>query len=241
MSKKSKKEIELECKEFREKERNKIWEQLCSENLPYKKIKFEEQAYREQGKIDKQLFTYDKSLERIKQNGLERHARPQEIFGLIIDGLELKLDEPLQKINEDMLKSYSEWLSCAFERQGNKLIVYTDPEGISYVGDKYVKTESFKFSDKKEFDIKGINSREWIDLSKFNEEFTKYMYGKNFSELPAQMKTGNKRAQVYLPPDQTFWPVGRGFVISYDVDAFIFGSRASRGVVEQKIFSREIK
>ncbi len=217
------------------------WKKLCSAHdleIPastgsYKNVVFEEKAkYSDNNPNEKQLFTYDKSEERIKQkNPSARHARPSEAFGLIIDCLENKVnDEKLLKVKEDMLESYGEWLSCAFERQGNTLIVYLDPTGIKWNGSEYIKTENFKFADKKVFDITGIYSQTWTDLNKFNEEFVKHIYGRKFNDLPAEMKTGSKKAQVYLPPDGKFWPVARGGV-SCNVGAYVYGGRASRAVV----------
>ncbi len=218
------------------------WKKLChaydlkipADASSYKDVVFDEKAkYLDNNPNEKHLFTYDNSLERIKQkNPLARHARPSEAFGLIIDCLENKVsDEKLLKVKEDMLKSYGEWLSCAFERQGNTLIVYLDPTGINWNGSEYIKTENFKFSDKKEFDITGIDSQKWTDLNKFSDEFIKYLYGKTFNDLPAEMKEGNKKAQVYLPPDEKFWPVtSSDYGISCSIDAFSYNG-ASRGVV----------
>ncbi len=219
------------------------WKKLCSAHdleIPanessYKNVVFEETAkYSDNNPNEKHLFTYDQSLERIKQkNPMARHARPSETFGLIIDCLENKInDEKLLKVKEDMLKSYGEWLSCAFERQGNTLIVYLDPEGITWNGSGYAKNKDFKFADKKEFDITGINSQTWTDLNKFSDELVKYLYGRIFSDLPTEIKTGNKRAQVYIPPDEKFLPVGRGSCGNgYSVVAYGYDYGASRGVV----------
>ncbi len=219
------------------------WKKLCqaydleipANESSYKNVVFEEKAkYSNNNPNEKHLFTYDKSLERIKQkNSNARHARPSEAFGLIIDCLENKVnDEKLLKVKEDMLESYGEWLSCAFERQGNTLIVYLDPEGILWDGSRYAKNKDFKFADKKEFNITGINSREWNDLNKFSDELVKYLYGRIFSDLPTEIKTGHKRAQVYLPPDEKICPVARGIYDNYcNVYAFGYDGRASRGVV----------
>ncbi len=201
-------------------------------NTSYKDVVFDEKAkYQDNDSSTKELLTYDKSLERIKQkNPSARHARPSEAFGLIIDCLENKVsDKKLLKVKKDMLKSYGEWLSCAFERQNNTLIVYLDPTGINWNGSEYNKTENFKFSDKKEFNITGINSQRWTDLNTFSDEFVKYIYGRKFSELPQKMKEGNKRAQVYLPQEGKIWPVGRGNFVGYYV-VFVCIGWASRGV-----------
>ncbi len=214
----------------------KIKQQNTNITSTYEDVEFEEKAkYLDNNPTQKELFTYDKSDERIKRNNpLARHARPSEAFGLIIDCLENKVnDEKLLKVKEDMLESYGEWLSCAFERQGDTLIVYLDPTGINWNGSEYNKTENFTFSDKKEFNITGIDSQTWTDLNKFSDEFVKHLYGKTFNELPEEMKTGSKRAQVRLPSDRKLWPVGRGGCDgSYVVGAyFYYDVRASRGIV----------
>src|SRR3989338_10560132 len=98
------KSIEQECEDFRKKERDKIWEQLCLENKPYKEIKFEELAYREPNKTDKTLFTFDKSCERLPKG--YRHPLPAEVFSLYIDVLEGKVSGMLAEVKNDMLRNY---------------------------------------------------------------------------------------------------------------------------------------
>lgn len=230
--KEQKEEIWNRLMTAKKEEENKILEQKITDS--YRELNFEEKAkYFDSYRNEKQLFTYDVSEEIIKQkNPKARHARPQEAFGLIIHCLEDKIhDEKLLKVKEDMLKSQGEWLSCAFERQGNKLIVYLDPTGIKWNGNEYIKTENFKFTEKKEFDITGINSQSWTDLNKFSDEFVKYIYGRKFNELPQEMKEEGKRARVYLSPDGKFWPIYRGGCNNdYGIATCIYYSWASRGV-----------
>jgi len=202
----------------------------------YLDLEFEPTAHREPGKTDKALLYFDASQQRIISAGYERHARPQEAFGLIIDGLEGKLKgTPLQAVYEDMFKSYGEWLSMAFERQEDILIAHLDPEGLVWNGSAYSK-QNFKSSDEKQFDIAGKDSDKWIPLKEFDDTLVQHVYTKPFKELPKEMQEGDRYARIALPADGTIWPVGRvGFVGRYCIDLYYYG-RASRGVRRAKNF-----
>ena len=199
----------------------------------YKNMEFEHPAYRRAREKEKALLTYDASLARLRAAGFERHARPQEVFGLLIDGLEGKLTPQEKKIHDDMFTSYGEWFSLAFERQGDWLISYLDPAGLEWEKDKYVKTH-FKYAEQRDFDITGKISREWLDLNLFNDDFIQFLYGRSFADLPQEMRVGERKAQVYLPSDETAWPVSRSRFSDggggYDVFGDNFINRASRGV-----------
>ena len=201
--------------------------------IPYHGIEFEHTAYREAGETDKAVLTYDASLARLRAAGFERHARPQEAFGFLAAGLEWKLTPQERKIRDDMLTSYGEWLSLAFERQGDTLITYLDPEGLEWGGEKgYIKKRSFKYTDTKDFDIAGKMSQHHIDLNQFPDDLIQFLYGHSFADLPQEMRVGQRKAQVYLPPDKTAWPVvGSYFGSRYIVGGFNYIDRASRGVV----------
>ena len=186
---------------------------------------------------EKTLFTYDKSLEDLRtrlNNPSARHLRPQEVFGIIIDGLEGKLSGNIKTIYDDLVSSYGEWFSLGMERKKNKLILYEDIEGLVWDGSKYVVQTKLEFSDRKEFDIKGIASETLVDLNKFKSELVEYLYGRQFDALPDEMKTGGNKAQLWLPSEAMgVRPVGRGdFNDGYYVVYAGFGDdRASRGVV----------
>ena len=186
---------------------------------------------------DKTLFYYDKSLIDLRtrlNNPSARHLKPQEAFGIIIDGLEGKLSGDLKNIYDDLVSSYGEWFSLGMERKKNKLILYEDIEGLVWDGSKYVVQTKLEFSDRKEFDIKGIASETLVDLNKFEPELVEYLYGRQFDALPDAMKVGDKRAQLWLPSEAMgVRPVGRGdFNDGYYVVYAGFGDdRASRGVV----------
>ena len=195
---------------------------------------------------DKRLYTFDKSLERVRAAGHVRHPRPSEVFSLLIANLEDELTSEQESVAEDMLKSYGEWLSAAvetktegkiFSREKRSLSVYFDPL-LEWDGKKYVwKNGTPTYAKKQEFDVTGRAAETWIDLGGFPDDFVLCMYGSQFKDLPPVMQQGDKRAQVYLPPDGQIWPVCRGNfsnrfnVYSYNYDYYCNYYGASRGVV----------
>ena len=196
----------------------------------YKDLEFEPVAPREQNDSSKARFYFDESLERVKAAGYQRHARPQEEFGLIIDGLEGKLTGELPKLSADMLTSWGEWLSLAFERKGDLLVCYLDPVGLVWNGNRYEK-QNFSHAGETTFDIKGITSGQWVGLEKFRPDFAQFLYGRRFDQLPAEMREGNKKVHVYLPAEGVAWPVTRGgFNNWYYVVGDYYRYWASRGV-----------
>ncbi len=206
---------------------------LAVSNTPlivsYQDVLFEERAFRAQGKSDKKLCYFNDSLAELRARGFARHARSQEVFGLLMAGLEGRLSGSLKGICDDLLTSYGEWLSLAFERQGDILSCYLDPEGLVWDGTQYVKA-GFKCLDQRNFNIAGKFSQQLIDLSTFGDDFVQYVYGRCFKDLPSVMREGPKKAQACLPLEGIVWPVGRhGYVCV--VDGYYYGSRASRGVV----------
>ena len=190
----------------------------------YNPVIFEPRAFYDGN--DKQLFTYDKSLERLQAAGHKRQPRPAEVFSFLIANLEGKLSSAQKAVADDMLNSYGEWLSAAAERHSDTLTVYIDPKGLVWDGSAYVK-QNFSFGSKRDFSVAGIPSQRYIDLKKFGPDFVEFMYTRSFAQLPQEMREGGKRAQVYLPPDGLIRPVGRGngwFGIGG-----VYGFRASRG------------
>lgn len=179
---------------------------------------------------DKKLLTYNTSLAALRSRGQVRHPRPKEVFSLLIANLENKLTPEQNAVAYDMLNSYGEWLSAAIERNGDKLTVYTDPEGLVWNGSLYVK-QNFKSSSRKDFSVSGIPSKEYVDLNKFGNDLVEFLYTRPFDQLPQTMREGGKRAQVYLPPDGQIWPVGRGDFVRFNVGSCSCNGRASRGVV----------
>src|SRR3989339_1261841 len=183
-------------------------------------------------KHDKYI-TFDASLQRLKQAGYSRHPRPAEAFGLIAAHLEKKLPKNLDDIAKDMLSSKCEWLSFAMERKGDTLICYLDPENLicnAGSGRYYVSGGKLRYSEKKEFNIKGKKSDEWICVDQFSPELIKYCYGREFSQLPQGMRTGNYKVHLVLPSDSQLWPASRGNVNNLYYLNSCYLDRGSRGI-----------
>ena len=207
--------------------------------LAYHDIAFEQPASRKPDAAEKELLTYDASLARLQKAGFQRHPRPHEAFGLLIGGLEGKLTAELGAVSDDMLSSYGEWLSMAFARKGKQFTCYTDPVGLVWDNKRstYSKKRNFSHAGEQQFDISGKASGEFIDLKQFDEQLVRLLYGRLFSALPQEIQKGVKRAQIYLPPDGSIWPVGRGDFSWYNVVGYDYGGRASRGVRPAQNFS----
>lgn len=209
---------------------NKIFDKFSQDKTPnvnYENIEFETSAYRKPNMQSKGLLTFEQSLERLKQAGFQRHARPQEAFDLMIDGLEGKLSDDLQIINTDMRSSCCEWLSLAFERNGEVLTCYLDPVGLVWKGGKY-EQQNFNHSGGFIFNIGGIPYGQWISLDKFRPDFVQFLYRRPFDQLPVEMRKGINRAHVCLPIiGGDIYPVVRD---GFGVDVYSYCVVASRGV-----------
>ncbi len=211
----------------------------------YNNLEWEHPAYREAGQAEKKLLSYDKSLERLRAAGYERHARPSEVFGLLIDGLEGKLTGQHKAIYDDMLTSYGEWMSAAVLVKQQKsggiwgvggstkqtLTMYLDPEGLAWDGKKYVQ-QNFTYAEKKEFDITGKPLNAFVELTQVDVALVQDFYGCSYAQLPQQMREGDKRGGFWFPSADQIWPVGRGDFYFNRLNTFIYYhiSRASRGV-----------
>lgn len=198
----------------------------------YNNIVFEPRAA--YGEVRKKQLRYDASLADVKSRRYTRHPRPQEVFSLLIADLENKLTPEQKSVADDILNSYGEWLSTAVERNGNRFTIYTDPEGLVWNGLLYVK-QNFRFESKRDFSAAGVASATWVDLNKFGSDLVEFLYTRKFEQLPQVMREGDRRAQVYLPPDGQIWPAGlSSFYNRFNIDCRNYDSRASRGVVPQE-------
>ena len=188
-------------------------------------------------------FFYDTSLDRLKDSGYQRHPRPWEFFGILIDFLEKKLVSDVKAVARDIFNSSGEWLDFVVTREGDSLICYSGLENIRWNNDesKYVADgDTLVFADKRIFDITGIPSVEFVNLSeiyKKNPFFVNYLikrdlYSPCFDHyLP---KTVQKHATIYLPPaDRTLHPVisgHKGDKFSLDCHSALGGSRGVREI-----------
>jgi len=226
---KSKEEIELESRLFREEERNKIWNALLTENPPYKAIQFEPLAYLEPNK-HKALFTFDKSCERLPAG--YRHPLPNEVFSLIIDGLEGRLSEELLAVKEDFFKSYGEWLDIVLKPENGMLHCYEQPRKVIHIPDDYDCSKMI-FAREKQFPLNGLPLKTYVsikDVASKSPRLVTYVWSRPFENLPSEIQNN---AGLWIPDHAR--PVGRGnFGINYNFYAFNFNYGASRGVVDGK-------
>ncbi len=190
---------------------------MATSNLkPYQSVEFEPLAYRRPGETEKALLTESASQQRLQRERYDRHPSPPEEFSFVIDHFEHKLPSDLEAIAEDMLTSHGERLGMRLERKGKILVAHLEQGGWPM---RYA-TQQFSIGD--------FPSEEFIDLKKVPEELAVFLYSKPFDELPEVMRKGDRRAQIYLPPEGVIHPVSRS---NFDVRFVVYcGSGASRGV-----------
>ena len=177
----------------------------------YDDIEIEPRAARTlaQSREIKHPMSYNVSLKRLKKAGYERHASPSEALSLIYGGVEGKLSERLETIYKDMMWNCGEWLSMAMERDGDKLIAYLHPEDLpesGLTGD----SNGFGYADKREFNIKGLESEKWMRIREMEDFFIRTVYGREYRDLPYIVRNGSAlidAAQIMLPPDGCLLPV----------------------------------
>ncbi len=190
----------------------------------------------EPSKFDEWQY-FNESLNRLKDKGWKRHPRPVEIMTVLIDYLE-KGDRSryavlAKSISKDMsinnmVSDKGEWLSGAFRKRGNFVDVALDPENFVCRNNIYVVDGGNLVSGGvKTFDIGNKRSREWIYLGDFPDDFVMYLYGRNFKNLPREMRE-NDNTRVLFREDNFWWPIGRN-CNRYGIIAD-FVVTASRGV-----------
>ena len=190
------------------------------------------------GRLLDGTFSYNKSLEKLRSGGYQRHLRPNEIFKIIIGLIEdpnykgRPLFHTYHEIKEEMLGSYGEWLSLAmFRKDKETLICYLDPEtkDKSHFGTVSNPNE-ISYSQERQSKIdKDIKSEQSIDLNKFPSELVEFLYSRKYEDLPQVMKEGDRRAQLYLPREGEITPCRRNYYYSLGVFSYV-DMGASRGI-----------
>jgi hypothetical protein len=176
-------------------------------------------------KVDKPLY-FNKSLERLRMSGYERHPTPAECFGLLVDFFKNKLDNKLKYVAENMLSGGGEWLSLAVQRDDDFLICSVNPRNLDWRG-KYLVEGSVICDESIRFSIARMHSGQFIENTRFDPSFRRFLYSTD--RLPKQLR----QALLRLPSDG-LCPVG------YDSQLRISenGMRTSRGV-KRKLLKRE--
>lgn len=181
-------------------------------------------------------FTFDGSLKRLKDKNYQRHLRPWEYFELLTRYYDGSLPEELQFAIEQMRDDYGEWFSMAFEKKDDKLVCYIDPENLRYDKTKgnYVTDKKFMYKYEKEFNIKNIPSKKWIDVTKFGDEFIEYFYNRQLEDMPEYITLAKNQFLIYLPPEDIITPVSRAYGrhSQFSMGCFnkVSQSRGARGV-----------
>lgn len=223
-------QIKAECEEFRKSERDRIFAAV-SERQPVDGLKFEALAYREPGVVEKKLFTFDASCERVTLIGM-RHPLPAEFFGFMIAGLEGKLDDSQNQVYTDMCARYGEWCDLVTKPENGTLYCYEHPRIVVWVQDAYDCSKMI-FAREKQFPLNGLPLKQYIsikDVAKRSPLLVQYFWSRLLDELPSEVQNN---ASLWL--HDKAWPVGRGsYGNGYDVNAYDYYGRASRGVDEQK-------
>ncbi|MBI4919535.1 hypothetical protein HY837_06390 [archaeon] len=86
-------------------------------------------------KISGPLY-FDQSLAGLKNRGYLRHARPKEVFSILIDYEEKGKQSKYAELAESLLSGDGEWLSLAVRRVGKNLEFVLDPENLFFYNKK---------------------------------------------------------------------------------------------------------
>ncbi len=143
-------------------------------------------------------YTYEQSLERLRELGYERHPRPWEFSKVIIDYLEGKLKNMdfALKFENIYLTGHSRWLNAAAVVAYNQLTIYGDPIDIEW---DYSTKRGYKFDGRyghsiRTFDLPpkeykfSIIRADLSEVDKRMEGLIPFLFGREFEELPKELQ-----------------------------------------------------
>lgn len=183
---------------------------------------------------DKEFFYFNKSLERLKKAGYERHIRPDEFFSLMVSYFSNKGKSPEEKsrVIEDMLTGHGEWLSAAVRRDEKRIILYLDPENVVWNGRTYsTKEEDVICSEKLEFEAELGKELTFnmLDLELRSLDLFEFLCPTLLDSLPNELL----EVQFYIPASDMIMPLCfRNIANSFYIQ--IGDHAASRGVKVKK-------
>lgn len=177
-------------------------------------------------------LTFDSSLRTLKKEGYDRHLYPWEVFDLLINRLENKLNQKLGYTAQTILASDGEWLNVAVERKGKKLVCYVNPENLKWNQNlhKYIYDGNLEYDYKKELSIGDVPSYDWVGLKSFNDEFSIFFYNRELKDMSEEIQ---KKSAVYFPGDSVIWPIARGSGHGLYICGYV-DHRVCRGVKQYK-------
>lgn len=157
---------------------------------------------------DKELYYFDKSVERLEEAGYDRHLRPNEIFSILTGYYNGSAKDPYRKIAEDITYGGGEWLSLAVQRSKNTLACYIDPQNIKWRQPRhYVEGQDVICSKKVEFDTSCLEEESTIsllDLDQRAPELLEFFCSANsYDDLPEKMR----EVMLYMPISDSITPV----------------------------------
>ncbi len=148
-------------------------------------------------KVSEYFYTYEESLESLRERGYQRHLRSDEAFRILIDGLKNPRSK-YKKICDNMLSSCNEWLSLAFIGS----IIILDPvifkrKGKDFSGNPYTlrKYELKECSAKIETDLY-YGKNKIFDLENNSRKIIELLYGGDISTLSNFVKNEFKTKKI---------------------------------------------
>ncbi len=181
----------------------------------------------------KKLYTFNDSLQALRERGYERHPRPAEAFDLICRGLEGRLSPEQQAIADDMMNSYGEWLSMAMLRKGNLLHCYLDPENLLWDKKEWryvVQGGKIKHAREEVYSISSFpDCFTPKTMNEINPTLVEKLWSRPYAILPEKIR---QNALMWIPPESVLWLMSRGgYYKWYDVGTGY--CKVSRGVMPQ--------
>jgi len=216
----------------------------------YRGIEFEgdSPSVQHYGERRKTLHHFGESLTRLRERGFERHPRPAEVYGLIIDRLEGKLSPMQLQLYADIFVPFAlrygsehhlycgEFLSLAVDLEADGIQTYLDPEGLTYhnhYGGYYTKGPNFTCAESRRFRIVGKRDRGPLGLEEMENSFVEYICGRRYEELPIEMREGPNKIRIFTGLGVLPVSFGTGANKPTGIyDIVTFYDRGSRGVRE---------
>ncbi len=174
----------------------------------YKNVEFERAAY-------EHPLCYDSSLYQILENGCDRHPLPSEVFSLIIDGIENKLNANERALMEDMHRgckdvgnqmTFHEWSSLAFRLDGEILHCYEHPDRIFRKDENTYNLSRMTYAQELKFNVKGLAAETGTgiaNVNRINPELIEYLFSRPFKNLPKEIRDSS---QLWVRNGDA-WPV----------------------------------
>ena len=179
------------------------------------------------------MMSYTPHINRIFDENWERAPSPQEVFSLLIDHYEGKLDRYFEIVANDILNSMGEYFCDAYLLDSDSLEIYEKISDGYYIdsdiglniaeSDWYDKNANFKINMKTGKDY---------DISELPEDIVKYFCTLPYEQLPLEIK---RNTTIHIPLPNVIYPLSRESYNSFHI-LIIYNEEdicLSRGVREK--------